>query len=219
MPSCVNTANDEQHPQHLRGDRPHNGLETVMSLHEFKHKLNELIFDRTACGCYRRLHVVKAQCHDEIECATGEAGKSGTRRPLRGPHPDGGDESSPQTKEILEAGALDAGDFILKLRDKSMEGEWYAAAYARRRLGIILTLITHRPTSHRCLSHLILLMVRTIERHGNAQDLLATKKEPRMRDRSHMDVSRGPQRSMSRARRAISQSSFNHARLYHPTGR
>lgn len=162
---------------------PHNGLETVMSLHEFKRMLNELsIFDMkcslrdaTVVFMSSKLHVIdensKATPAKLENLGLEDFYEALTRMAVT--------KALPTDEEILEAGALDAGDFILKLRDKSMEGEWYAAAYARRSSWNYFD-FDHPPLqpAHRCLSHLILLMVRTIERHGNGvQDLLATKKE------------------------------------------
>lgn len=81
-----------------------------------------------------------------------------------------------QDKEIEEAGCCDGGDFLLSLRNQSKEDDWLDACYARR--GETSIMKPAQP-AHRCLSHLILLMIRTIEKSGavGTQDLYITKKE------------------------------------------
>lgn len=75
------------------------------------------------------------------------------------------------------AGCCDGGDFLLRLRDKQLEDDWLLEAYKRRPDVDIM----HPPQpAHRCVSHLLLLMIRTIEKFGAASDgadLNVTKRE------------------------------------------
>jgi hypothetical protein len=78
----------------------------------------------------------------------------------------------PTDDEIGEAGCIDAGDFMLRLRDAQSEDEWLKEYYDVH--GCDMTNAPRQP-AHRCLNHLLLLIMRTIER--TAVDAKVTKKD------------------------------------------
>ena len=82
----------------------------------------------------------------------------------------------------LAAGALDAGDFMLKLREDRAEDEWIDEYWKTKNTSQGYAEYMRAPQpAHRCLSHLILLIVRTVESSsgvdGELEDLQITKKE------------------------------------------
>ena len=97
----------------------------------------------------------------------------------------------PSDREIDEAGCFDAGDFLLRLRDEKAEDEWLNMYYAKspeevgKRDGDsaangVADVDRPRQPAHRCLTHLILLILRTVERHGGeSHDLHLTRRELR----------------------------------------
>lgn len=83
----------------------------------------------------------------------------------------------PSDKEVDEAGCCDGGDFLLKLRYEHAEDEWLEAYYARR--GSELDVMKPMQPAHRCVSQLLLLMIRTIESAGSGakEDLQISRRE------------------------------------------
>lgn len=90
----------------------------------------------------------------------------------------------PTDKEIAEAGYLDAGEFLLRLRDTPSEEKRFTMER-----GVSLDVAFHMHTQgspaprqpiHRCFTHLVMLMIRTIELvAADKDDLKITKKEMR----------------------------------------
>ena len=86
----------------------------------------------------------------------------------------------PTDDEIAEAGCLDAGDFIWRLRDSKEEDDWLRDYYDIH--GCDMAKPALRQPPHRSLHHLLILMMRTIEQIGagdapSKTDLKVTKKE------------------------------------------
>ena len=82
----------------------------------------------------------------------------------------------PSDDDIAASGAEDAGDFVLQLRKSPSDYEawlehWYQAHDA--------ALVKATQPPHRCISHLVMLMVRTVEECGarGENDLHVTKEE------------------------------------------
>ena len=82
----------------------------------------------------------------------------------------------PTDAQIVEAECVDAGDFILKLRDDGdSEDEFYEAYYLKH--GCDITAEPPQP-QHRCVTHLLLLIIRNIESITPDQaDLTISKNE------------------------------------------
>jgi len=83
----------------------------------------------------------------------------------------------PTDDEVQAASAIDAGDFILELKESPLDyDEWAEAWYSTH----TTPMMKATQPAHRCLSHLVLLMVRTIEgitTNQDAHDQKVTKKE------------------------------------------
>ena len=88
----------------------------------------------------------------------------------------------PTDAEVVDAGAEDGGDFMLALRKRPSE---YEAWITRWNETHDADLIKATQPPHRCITHLVLLMVRTIEGtiaqlskgNGGAYDRYISKKE------------------------------------------